>query len=178
MKPYIPLSGILFLLLMMTPACDQLSENNGHSSSNNPPPANQNAGTQPSGNTASNNKNIETIYVGEHQIRVEIARTNQQRKEGLKKRDTLPEDQGMLFIFDQPARLSFWMKETYIPLDLAYINENFRIVGIHPMIPRDTTPVYSSKEAQYALEMNRGWFREHNVEKGDRVDIPDRILSK
>lgn len=125
---------------------------------------------------AKKRKNLTKIMVGGTPAYVELATTEKERKKGLKHRSSLGEDRGMLFIFPKPAKLSFWMKDTHIPLDLAYIDRDFRITEIHPLIPLDRNPVYSSERVQFALEMNRGWFQEHDVEPGDRIDLPEEIL--
>jgi uncharacterized membrane protein (UPF0127 family) len=88
-------------------------------------------------------------------------------------RTELGENRGMLFVFEEEQRLSFWMKDTHIPLSIAYIDSEGRIVDIQDMKPLDDElPDYTSSEpARYALEVNRGFFEERGVEVGDKVEL-------
>ena len=105
-------------------------------------------------------------------VQVEIADTYAERQTGLSGRTTLAEDAGMLFVFDQEQPLSFWMKDTLIPLSIAYISADGRIVDIQDMQPLDETPHPSAEPAQYALEVNQGFFTERGVAVGDTVELP------
>jgi uncharacterized membrane protein (UPF0127 family) len=105
-------------------------------------------------------------------VQVEIADTGAERQTGLSGRTTLAEDAGMLFVFDQEQPLSFWMKDTLIPLSIAYISADGRIVDIQDMQPLDETPHPSAEPAQYALEVNQGFFTEQGVAVGDTVELP------
>ena len=105
-------------------------------------------------------------------VQVEIADTDAERQTGLSGRTTLAEDAGMLFVFDQEQPLSFWMKDTLIPLSIAYISADGRIVDIQDMQPLDETPHPSAEPAQYALEVNQGFFTERGVAVGDTVELP------
>ena len=107
-------------------------------------------------------------------VQVEIADTDAERQTGLSGRTTLAEDAGMLFVFDQEQPLSFWMKDTLIPLSIAYISANGRIVDIQNMQPLDETPHPSAEPAQYALEVNQGFFTERGVAVGDTVELPEQ----
>ncbi|RKY14956.1 MAG: DUF192 domain-containing protein [Planctomycetota bacterium] len=100
---------------------------------------------------------------------VEIARTEQQRARGLMFRKKLPENAGMLFVYDNEDFRRFWMKNTYIPLSLAYIDSEGVIFQIEEMEPLDETPVASMRPARFVLEVNRGWFRKHGIGIGDRI---------
>ncbi len=82
----------------------------------------------------------------------------------------MKEDHGMLFIFDKSEKLSFWMKNTYIPLDIGYFDENKRLIEVHQMKPQSLEPVESSRKAKYALEMNKGWFEKRKIKNGMRFD--------
>lgn len=110
------------------------------------------------------------------ELRAEVAATAEQQAMGLMFRRDMARDAGMLFLFDPPRQASFWMKNTYLPLDIAYIHEGGRILEIHTMVPHDESPVRSrSREVAYALEVNRGWFAENNIRPGDRVEgLPGR----
>lgn len=109
-------------------------------------------------------------------ISVEFARTESQQQKGLMYRESMPADEGMLFIFDFERTLGFWMKNTFIDLDIAYIDKNLKIVDIQLM--KSTTPLQveipsypSKKPAQYALEMNKNWFQKHKFKVGDQIKI-------
>jgi len=100
---------------------------------------------------------------------VEIARTEKQHARGLMFRKKLPENAGMLFVYDKEDFRRFWMKNTYIPLSLAYIDSEGVIFQIEEMEPLDEMSVVSMRPARFVLEVNRGWFREHGVGIGDRI---------
>lgn len=108
-------------------------------------------------------------------VRAEIADDDAERQRGLMGRTALGKDRGMLFVFDGEQVLSFWMKDTLIPLSIAYMDSKGRIVDIQDMTPRDDEPPHyvSAEPAQYALEVNRGFFDERGVEVGDRAYLPD-----
>lgn len=105
-------------------------------------------------------------------VQVEIADTDAERQTGLMGRTALAEDAGMLFVFDQQRPLSFWMKDTLIPLSIAYIDEGGAIVDIQDMQPLDETPHPSAAPARYALEVNQGFFEARGVQLGDWVELP------
>jgi len=105
-------------------------------------------------------------------VQVEIADTPEERQTGLMGRSALAENAGMLFVFDQEQILSFWMKDTLIPLSIAYIDAEGRIVDIQDMQPLDETSHPSAEPAQYALEVNQGFFEGRGVMVGDMVELP------
>jgi uncharacterized membrane protein (UPF0127 family) len=111
------------------------------------------------------------ITVGGIAIQVEIADDDAERQRGLMYRESLEEDHGMLFIYDRETTLAFWMKNTLIPLDIAYLDSDLRIVDIQQMEPQTTETHPSSAPAQYALEMNLGWFERNGVTVGDRIEF-------
>lgn len=102
-------------------------------------------------------------------VKAEIADTNEERTKGLMYREKLPDGEGMLFIFDKDDILSFWMKNTYIPLSIAFITNDGKIIDIRNMYPNDETSVMSSRSARYALEVPQGWFTRIGVKEGDIV---------
>ncbi|EMF83857.1 hypothetical protein LEP1GSC188_4218 [Leptospira weilii serovar Topaz str. LT2116] len=117
-----------------------------------------------------------TIYVDEHPLLVEIANTPADRARGLMYRKSIGENEGMLFVFAKPEYLSFWMKNTRIPLSIAYFNQDRRITDVHDMKPNQTTELYhSSEKALYALEVNQGWFSKRKIGKYGVLKIPDRV---
>jgi uncharacterized protein len=102
---------------------------------------------------------------------VEIADTPQASENGLMFRDSLPEDRGMLFLFEQPKKASFWMRNAKIPLSIAYIDSTGKILEIKSMSPLDETVVPSSSDqVAYALEVNQGWFVRHGISSGAKID--------
>ncbi len=111
-----------------------------------------------------------SISVGDKEIRVELALTPAQMARGLQRRRSLPPDEGMLFVYSQPVRSEFWMKDTLIPLSIAFIDGKGRILDIQEMVPDDGSRRYRSPLPYlYALELNRGWFKKNGVGVGDRV---------
>ena len=104
----------------------------------------------------------------------EVAITDADRMQGLMHRRMLPEHRGMLFVFPYAAPQSFWMMNTYIPLSIAFLDENGTIVNIADMKPLTTDSHRSAKPARYALEMNRGWFAKRNIRAGARVEGLER----
>ena len=111
------------------------------------------------------------IRVAGIEIMVEIADDETERARGLMFRESLPRDEGMLFVYESERPLGFWMRNTLIPLDVAYIDAQGRIVDIQTMEPRDETTRWSASDAQYALEMNAGWFEANGVRVGDLVEF-------
>lgn len=107
-------------------------------------------------------------------VEVDIADTDAERQTGLMGQNVLPENAGMLFVFEGEQTLSFWMRDTLIPLSIAYIDAEGRIVDIQDMQPLDDVPPHyvSAEPAQYALEVNQGFFEERGVVVGDTVELP------
>jgi uncharacterized membrane protein (UPF0127 family) len=105
-------------------------------------------------------------------LQVEIADTEPLRMKGLMDRKKMSWDRGMLFVFEKPARQNFWMKNTYIPLSIAYISASGVINEIYDMKPLDTSVTYpSARPARYALEVNRGWFEKNKITRGCSIVI-------
>ena len=113
---------------------------------------------------------VETRAGARHAVTVELARTDAQRARGLMFRTELAPDAGMLFLFDETADHAFWMKNTLIPLDMLFIGDDGRIVGIVARAaPGDLTPRSAGGPSRYVLEVNGGWAEAHGVSPGDRV---------
>lgn len=112
------------------------------------------------------------IDVAGNPVRVRVSETLQERQRGLMFIESLPPDEGMLFVFEREQILSFWMKNTPLPLSVAFIDRKGRIVEIRRMEPLNEETLHTSRRpALYALEMNAGWFEKHQVKVGDRVEF-------
>jgi uncharacterized membrane protein (UPF0127 family) len=113
-----------------------------------------------------------TISINGYTLAVELATTPSARHCGLSTRVELPKNQGMLFVYPTARPLTFWMKDTHIPLSIAFLDESGKIINIHNMVPNQTDERYtSSRPAKYALEVNQGWFQAHGVEIADTVEL-------
>ncbi|GAB5380928.1 MAG: DUF192 domain-containing protein [Aliiglaciecola sp.] len=114
------------------------------------------------------------VQVNDIVLDVEYALTFEQRATGLMYRQSLCTNCGMLFKYSRPRIAGMWMKNTNIPLDVAFIDEHGKIIDIKAMQPHDLTSISSSKEVLYALEMNQGWFKSNGVEVGQimRFSLP------
>ena len=112
-----------------------------------------------------------SLKIGDKLYEVEYAKTFDQRAQGLMFRKTLCEDCGMFFKFSSPKYAGMWMKNTFVPLDVAFIDRNGVITDIKPLTPHSLESVGSSKEVLYALEMNQGWFAGNGINVGDQVTI-------
>ncbi|MDP2314593.1 MAG: DUF192 domain-containing protein [Pseudomonadota bacterium] len=110
-----------------------------------------------------------TLTVKGHAITVEVADEPAERSIGLMYRDDLPSDHGMVFVYPDTKERSFWMKDTRVPLTIAYVDSAGIIVHLADMTPLDTSSVPSVKPAMYALEMRQGWFAAHDVAVGDTL---------
>ena len=121
---------------------------------------------------AASNDNLISIKVDGIAAWVELAQTQKELEQGLMFREHLPENQGMLFVYPYPQILSFWMRDTFISLDIAFIDHKGMVVSIQQMQPLDEEKKYISPlPALYALEMNQGWFERNNVHVGAQVDF-------
>lgn len=117
-----------------------------------------------------------TLRIGDVTAKVELAFTAEEQAQGLMYRSWMADEHGMLFVYREPEFLSFWMKNTRIPLSIAFIRPDGTIDVIREMRPLDTTLRYYSKhKCQFALEMNQGWFSRHNIRPGDRVQLPPEV---
>jgi hypothetical protein len=111
------------------------------------------------------------LLVGNKKIKAELANTESQRATGLMHRKHLGADSGMLFDFSAPARVCMWMKNTYIPLSVAFIDDDGIIVNIEDMQPLELQSHCSKGWVRYALEMNQGWFAINQIGQGSKVEI-------
>jgi len=116
-----------------------------------------------------------TMAVGGATLSIEIAHTPAQRERGLMYRKSMPEDHGMLFVFPRDEQLSFWMKNTLIPLSIAFISTDGTIKQISDMQPESLANVPSDFSVRYALEVNQGYFTRHRIRVGEVVKLPTDI---
>ena len=120
------------------------------------------------------------LGAGMHVIRAEVADSNASRSQGLMRRTSLPPNGGMLFVFDEDAIHCMWMKNTLIPLSVAFIDARGAIINIADMQPHSEQSHCAARPARYALEMTRGWFAQRGIRAGaplrglDRPKAPAR----
>ena len=109
------------------------------------------------------------LNAGIHNINAELASTPQQREIGLMFRTAMPANDGMLFAFEQPAQQCFWMRNTLIPLSVAFIGDDGSVVNIDDMKPQTLDSHCSAKPVRFVLEMNEGWFAKRGIKAGSRL---------
>lgn len=121
---------------------------------------------------------VSTISIAGNKAYVELAITDEEHRKGLMFRNKLKEDHGMLFIFPEERQVSFWMKNTAIPLSIAFIKEDGWIAQIEDMQPNSPESHVSEMKVKYVLEMNRDWFKERKIGVGDFLEIPHDVKTK
>lgn len=109
------------------------------------------------------------IQAGMFQIDAQVAQTPQQHATGLMHRPNMPTHEGMLFVFENPSPLCFWMKNTLIPLTAAFIADDGTIVNLADMQPRSEQSHCATKPVRFVLEMNQGWFAKRNIKAGYKL---------
>lgn len=112
---------------------------------------------------------VAELSAGIHVIKAEVAMTQQQQQQGLMFRDRLGENEGMLFAYGAPAQVCMWMKNTLLPLSVAFIDAHGKIVNIEDMKPQTMTSHCGKGLVYYALEMNQGWFKQRNIRAGSII---------
>jgi uncharacterized protein len=110
-----------------------------------------------------------TLLAGMFQISAQVAQTPEQREIGLMFRPTMPQAEGMLFIFEQPSKQCFWMKNTLLPLTAAFVADDGAIVNLVDMQPQTTNSHCSDKPVRFVLEMNQGWFAKKGIKAGHKI---------
>jgi len=109
------------------------------------------------------------LNAGIHNISAEVAQTPEQRATGLMFRTDLGPNDGMLFVFEEPAQQCFWMKNTLVPLSVAFVGDDGKVVNVDEMKPRTLDSHCSEKPVRYVLEMNEGWFRKRGIKPGSKL---------
>ena len=110
-----------------------------------------------------------TLMAGMYRIDVQLAQEPEQRQIGLMHRQEMPQHEGMLFVFEQPAVQCFWMKNTLIPLTAAFVADDGTIVNLADMKPLDESSHCSAEPVRYVLEMNQGWFEQRHLKAGAKL---------
>ena len=110
-----------------------------------------------------------SVSIGVHLVQAELAATQETRARGLMFREKLGQNEGMVFSFPAPRQICMWMKNTLIPLSVAFIGADGRIINIEDMRPQTTDEHCSQQVALYALEMRQGWFKQRNIKAGELV---------
>ena len=114
------------------------------------------------------------LSAGMHRIEAEVASSNAERMTGLMNRPSMPMQRGMLFVFPEAAVQCFWMKNTLIPLSIAFLDDAGRIVQIADMQPQSLDNHCSVRPVRFALEMNAGWFKSRGLAPGAKINGLDR----
>ena len=113
-----------------------------------------------------------TLSAGMHQIDTQVAATPEQHAIGLMHRKEMPQHEGMIFVFEQPAKQCFWMKNTLLPLSAAFISDDGTIINIEDMKPLVLDAHCSTQPVRYVLEMNKGWFAKKGIKAGSKLQGP------
>ena len=110
------------------------------------------------------------ISAGMHVIDAQVAGTDAQRSTGLMFRKEMPQHEGMLFVFEYPSQQCFWMKNTLLPLSVAFVADDGRIVNLDEMAPQTLDSHCSKEPVRYVLEMNKGWFTKKGIKAGTKLE--------
>jgi uncharacterized membrane protein (UPF0127 family) len=111
------------------------------------------------------------IKVGREVVQMQLALLSPEIQQALMFRKSLGADEGMIFVYDRPQQMSFWMRNTEIPLDIGYFDAEGKLKEVYNMLPHDERPIQSLGLRQFALEMNQGWYRQHGLKPGDAIDL-------
>ena len=114
-------------------------------------------------------KECSFISIEKVNLCVELAISQREKSKGLMYRKDLSNSDGMLFIWKNEAKRCIWMKNTYIPLDLGFFREDMTLIEVKDLFPRSLESVCSSEPAKYAIELTKGWFSSHNIEKNSKM---------
>jgi uncharacterized membrane protein (UPF0127 family) len=112
------------------------------------------------------------IRVGEKTVRMQLAVRMEEMQRGLMDRRDLGADDGMIFVYEKPQQMSFWMRNTPTPLDIGFFRSDGSLAEVHPLHPFDERPVASGgSDLRFALETNQGWYRAHGIKPGTKLDL-------
>ena len=112
------------------------------------------------------------IKVGDRVVRMQLAVRSAEMQRGLMERRDLGNDEGMIFVYDKPQQMTFWMRNTPTPLDIGFFRSDGTLAETYPLHPFDETTVASrSRDLRFALEMNQGWYKANRVKPGDQLDL-------
>ncbi|MFT5587970.1 MAG: uncharacterized membrane protein (UPF0127 family) [Bradyrhizobium sp.] len=113
---------------------------------------------------------VASLSAGIHLIKAEVAESEAEREQGLMFREKMGTNEGMVFLFGAPAGVCMWMKNTLLPLSVAFLDDDGKIINIEDMKPQTTESHCGLKPVRYALEMNAGWFKQKNIKAGMVID--------
>ena len=131
-------------------------------------------GCQPS-TSSSTVQTLPTVQMqmGSRTFTLEVANNEPARETGLMRRDTMPADHGMIFVFDRPSNVGFYMKNTRIPLDIVFVDSDGGVISIKQMKPYDLSTTWADGQAKWAIELNLGAAAGAGVKVGDKLQIPE-----
>jgi hypothetical protein len=118
---------------------------------------------------------VVTLHIGEWNVKAEVAATVIDQETGLMFRTQMGENEGMIFVFQDYVRRAFWMHNTYLPLSVAFLDDQGILLNVEDMQPQTDTPHWSSGPAKYALEMKQGWFAKRGIAPGVKVAGFDKL---
>ncbi|HIF37704.1 MAG TPA: DUF192 domain-containing protein [Gemmatimonadetes bacterium] len=114
---------------------------------------------------------VALVILGNDTVNAEVARTSQERSKGLMDREEVPDGTGMLFVFEREASRTFWMQDTFVSLDIAFLDSSMAIIDIQQMESGSGEVYDSAAPAKFALEVRKGWFAEHGIVEGLKAEI-------
>ncbi len=112
---------------------------------------------------------VTKLLAGMHTINAEVAANDAERQQGLMNREKMAPNAGMVFVFDQPGKQCMWMKNTPLPLSVAFLDEQGKVINVEDMQPKTLATHCSGRPAKFALEMNLGWFKQRNIKPGSTI---------
>jgi uncharacterized membrane protein (UPF0127 family) len=118
------------------------------------------------------------LMMGGKKVTLEVAATHAKRAKGLMRRKALEEDHGMIFVYREPEIMKFYMRDTWIPLSIAFVKSDGTVLNIEEMRPNTESPSHMSRGmCRFAIEMTQGWFAEHGIKAGDKITLTPEILA-
>lgn len=111
------------------------------------------------------------VKVGGQTVQMRLAIRPAEQQQGLMYLKSMPRDEGMVFLYERPQQMSFWMRNCEFPQDIGFFDTDGRLREVYPMYPHDERPVQSLGLRRFALEMNQGWYAQHGLKPGDTIDL-------